>query len=388
MPGDSRAIVFINHWASKLGGAELSLLDIISSVSVNNRVCLITSERGLLTAKAAGYGVQCITVDCSLKPHGNNRNNMLKLLILGWRDCLSFFRYVYKVRTILKSINPDVVHANVPKSHVTLFILALLGYRGMCIFHVREIFARKSIPYFFYWLMFPAKNGRAISISNAVMSNLPGRIARRSKVIYNGIYVPDESYINGRRTGSTTRFLYMGRIVPWKGCTDLVKIFSSFVEKYPDRNVTLSLIGDTTYWNVKYRQSILDLIVQCSLEEKCCLLPYTSDPFEVFTDYDVFCSASCEEPFGRSVAEAQAAYMPAVVYSGGAMAEIVEHGKTGFIVQYGNKDDFVNAMNELCTIPYLISEMGKKGHERACVKFNRSVQIPLIEKVILDGSTG
>ena len=46
----------------------------------------------------------------------------------------------------------------------------------------------------------------------------------------------------------------------------------------------------------------------------------------------VLCPARWEAPFGMAAAEAQAAGTPVIAYDRGALAEVVRHGKTGFLV--------------------------------------------------------
>lgn len=46
----------------------------------------------------------------------------------------------------------------------------------------------------------------------------------------------------------------------------------------------------------------------------------------------VLCPARWEEPFGMAAAEAQAAGTPVIAYDRGGLAEVVRHGKTGFLV--------------------------------------------------------
>jgi glycosyltransferase involved in cell wall biosynthesis len=133
---------------------------------------------------------------------------------------------------------------------------------------------------------------------------------------------------------------------------------------------------------------VLERINNCGLEQSCFLLNGTDKPYEIFSDYNVFCSAAFEEPFGRAVAEAQAASMPVVVYDGGAMKETVEHEKNGFIVPYGDKAGFALEMCKFINNPGLIPLMGKNGYDRVKTRFNRLVQTPLICDAILHSTTG
>jgi len=92
----------------------------------------------------------------------------------------------------------------------------------------------------------------------------------------------------------------------------------------------------------------------------------------------VFCNASYNEPFGRSIAEAQAAGLPVVAFDSGAVKEIVEHERTGLLVPYDDTSGFVRAMGRFINEPRLARSMGIKGHQRAKEFFNRDIQVPAI----------
>jgi len=381
MPGELPVIVFINHWAKNIGGAECSLMDILEHAAPRCRAHLITTEQGRLTEKAARFGVQCHVLACALRPGGKDREHFFRLLFGSWKTCVSFLSYAAAAAALVKALRPDCIHANVPKSHATLIFLALMGYRGMCCFHVREIFTKGSLPYFFYAAVFPRKRSRVIAISEAVKSNLPRRMQKRAVVIYNGVAVPQRII---RKPHHPIAFLYVGRVVPWKGCHHLVEIFAQVHKSRPHSRATLTLIGDTLYWSQDYRESLTALIRGNGLTDHCFLQPHTDDPHRAFQAHDIFCNASCNEPFGRSIAEAQAEGLPVIAFDSGGIKEIVEHEKTGILVPYGNVDGFVRAMERFLDHPENIAAMGDRGHERAKKFFNRDIQVPRICEKILE----
>jgi Glycosyltransferase len=382
MPGNRPpVVVFINHWAKNLGGAEHSLIDIMAYLATRSQAHLITSEPGPLAEKAKALGVTCHSIPCSLRPGGKGREHLLRFAATSWRGLFSFFRFVILVSKLVKRINPDCVHANVPKSHITLFLLSLLGYRGKCCFHMREIFKTRTTPYFMYQLLFPRALGNVIAISKSVKANLPPSMQKKTKVIYNGVNIPRS--IVPPHTAKELRFVYLGRIVPWKGCHYLIGIFAELKKQYPDENLKLDLVGDSLYWSKDYREQLQKQIHLSGLALSCTLLPYTDKPYDVLGHHQVFCNASINEPFGRSIAEAQAVGLPVVAFDSGAVKEIVEHERTGLLVPYNDTNGFIRAMGRFIDEPELIRRMGTKGHLRAKEIFNRDIQVPALCDEIL-----
>jgi glycosyltransferase involved in cell wall biosynthesis len=378
MPGKIPSIVFINHWAKSLGGAEYSLLDILSSVSKRVRAYLVTSEPGALIVKAASLPVECRIVPCSLRPGKNIREHFFRVLAFSGKEVVSFIRFVFYLSQLIKKVKPEIIHANIPLSHLSLFILVLMGYRGKCIFHIREIFKRNSLPFMVYQLLFPRSRGHIIAISEAVKQNLPSAMKKKAIVLYNGISVPQLLPKREIKADSATKFLYLGRIVPWKGCHRLIDIFSKVKNRHSQGKWELSLIGDTSYWSATYRTLLQKQMRSSGLESDCFLLPHTDDPAGAMRVHDVFVNASFQEPLGRSIAEAQAEGLAVIAFDSGGIREIVEHGKTGILVPYGDEEGFVNAIERIIENKEEAIAMGLRGHERVKNYFNRDIQMPKI----------
>jgi glycosyltransferase involved in cell wall biosynthesis len=374
MPGCKKPrILFINHWARRLGGAEHSLLDLLEETVSRSEAYLVCAEEGELLSRARALGVACASIPCSSAIGNVRRHGLLINVFRQWRGMLSFIGFVLRMRRIVNQTKPHLIHANVPKSHVTLFLLRLLGYRGVCCFHLREIFEQKSLPYRLYGTIFRPERSLVIAISHAVQASLPQKMARAATVIHNGISIGPPREFSGVRN-RPPRFVYLGRVVPWKGCHQLVKIFTRLHTRYGDRAGTLDLIGDTLYWDQAYRAEVQAAIGNKGIGSVCRLLPHTGHPLDALSRYDVFCIASIKEPFGRVVAEAQGCGMPVVAFDDGGIGEIVEHNVTGMLVPAGDTEGFVKAMARYIDDPGLIERMGLAARERTARLFDRMTQ--------------
>lgn len=371
-----RNILFVNHWAKALGGAEYSLLDILEVIAGSNRVHLVSCEEGELTRRARAMGVICHVIPTRYSIIGVKRERLLRSALASWRGMLSFVWFAVHVRRMLGRLKPDIVHANVPKSHLTVFLSVLMGYRGTCCFHVREIFPRRSLGWAIYRLLYPYTNAHILAISHAVKAGLPPRLRASTEVIHNGVEV--EQRVPPLPQSAEVRFLYLGRVVPWKGCHLLVDMFGELRTQVPAKPVSLSIIGDTLYWPQEYRTKLRRRIERLGLTDCCRLESHTETPYATIQRHHVVCCASHNEPFGRVVAEAQGCGRPVVAFDSGGVGEIVEHQSTGMLVDYGDHGGFVSAMAFFVKHPERIEAMGRKGHRRAMAQFDRRCQIPKV----------
>jgi glycosyltransferase involved in cell wall biosynthesis len=370
-------VIFLNHWARQLGGAEHSLLDILYYIRDTFDTHLVSTESGPLIDRALDMNITCHIVPCSTSVTHFRRWNLFKSLFLSWTSVISFFIYIIKLRKIVKRIRPVLIHGNVPKAHMALFLLLKTGYRGKSCVHIREIFKNQTTPVSLYTLLFPKKNCTVIAISKSVKDNLPLCMRRKAEIIYNGISIP-QLVREDKKNRKVYKLLYLGRIVPWKGCHWLIDILATVRKKYPSKQVELSIIGDIMYWSPDYKGELQKKIITLNLSPYCQLLPYTDNPVSAFLSHDIFCNASFQEPFGRVIAEAQACGMPVVAFNSGAVCEIIDHDKSGILVPCQDVEEFSEAIGRLIQTPDLINKMGLQGRKKVERCFNIKNQGPML----------
>jgi glycosyltransferase involved in cell wall biosynthesis len=91
---------------------------------------------------------------------------------------------------------------------------------------------------------------------------------------------------------------------------------------------------------------------------------------DLFHRSDVFALPSLGECFGIATVEAMAAGLPAVASDVGGTADIIQHGRTGFIVTAGDQSSLNEAMNRLVADPALRSTMGAMATDVAVERFD------------------
>ena len=79
---------------------------------------------------------------------------------------------------------------------------------------------------------------------------------------------------------------------------------------------------------------------------------------------DCFCLPTVQEGFGIVFTEAMAAGLPVVACRAAAVPEVVEDGRTGFLVKPRSPEELAIAMEKLLTSPALRREFGDNGRRR------------------------
>lgn len=79
---------------------------------------------------------------------------------------------------------------------------------------------------------------------------------------------------------------------------------------------------------------------------------------------------------------------PVIASNVGGIPELVEHNKTGYLVEIGNVEQIKNAVIKLYENPELTQEMGKNARKKAETQYNRDVFyksiIEIYEKTLAD----
>ena len=91
---------------------------------------------------------------------------------------------------------------------------------------------------------------------------------------------------------------------------------------------------------------------------------------QLYSHAAVFACPSVYEPFGIINLEAMACETPVVASAVGGILEVVEDGKTGFLVPPARPDDLAEAIRRVLDDPTLARAMGRAGRRRVEEKFS------------------
>ncbi len=254
-----------------------------------------------------------------------------------------------------------VIHTN---WHHALLLLPFLD-RNRDIFWVHEV-VPKSTRYARVFGAIARRSGCIVCVSEAVARSLeaidvpPDRLV----VVHNGVKLPAE--VAPRGTQDVLRFGIVGQIGEWKGhddAFDALRILAGRGER-----IALKIFGAG---NDAYVALLRRKAMQLGVGPMVDWCGYFSNRDEMFSELDVVLAPSrWVEPFGMSALEAAAFGRPVICSSQGGLPEIVEHGRTGFVVKSCQPELLAQAMSRFIENRELVSEMGDRGRRRAAELFS------------------
>lgn len=294
--------------------------------------------------------------------------------------------YIYsnKIYRSINQIKPDLIVFQFGFIPVLLEKeLHKIKYPYIVIHHGTDVNrARKDIKYHKKLLNVWKHASKIIFISNFLkkVGLELGCPNKKMEVIPLGIPLNCSNEISGKRIDDNKfKILTVGRLVPVKNHEFLIRAFSIFIKKKP--NASLYIIGGGT------DEAKLKLLVE-DLNLRNDVYFLGSLPFQKVKkhlgDCDVVCLVSKkvtiegvfqEEGLGLSLVEGATFRKPIIGSSSGGISEIIEHQKTGLLVESDNLDELVNALEFISENPKEAKEMGENAFEFAQDNFDQNKQI-------------
>jgi len=99
-------------------------------------------------------------------------------------------------------------------------------------------------------------------------------------------------------------------------------------------------------------------------------LEYPIEVKKFLSEIDVYLLLSGMEGLGQTIIEAFLMEKPVIATNIGGIPELIEDGKTGFLIEVGNHDDLIKKINQVFDQPIIASNMGSKGKETMQENFN------------------
>ena len=225
---------------------------------------------------------------------------------------------------------------------------------------------------------------RIIAISRWVAERLAASGAPKEKlvVVYEGVEMCALADAEARKRArarwrvaeGTTLLGSVGVLLPDKGHELLIRALALLRVEFPDCQLLLAGAGPS-------RVMLEQLAGELGVGEMVIFAGFVADIETVYTALDVFLFPSFFEGLGTSLLAAMSYEIPSVAFDCCALGEIIENGKSGLLVETGNVEEIVKAVERLLRDREFARAMGKAGRERIAEKFSSTRMVEEMSRV-------
>lgn len=134
--------------------------------------------------------------------------------------------------------------------------------------------------------------------------------------------------------------LCIAALHPRKGLDYLLEAMPDVLEKFPDAK--LAIVGEGPQ-----KKDLQKIITRLKIDHRVMLLGYQEDIPKLLKCVEIFVLPSITEAFGLVLLEAMAAQLPILSTKTGGIPEIIQHMKSGLLVEPGKTQELTDGLNEL-----------------------------------------
>ena len=273
--------------------------------------------------------------------------------------------------SLLRRLLPDIIHSHLPRSDLAASIAKAIFPNMFWVSTIHDAYTKDK--YSGHWVFpFVRWNWRRadhfVAVSKHVQEWGVQALALsfdKTTVIYHGVplyEVPDSLH---KKTTSSMLIGCLARFEKRKGIETLVRAMVEVRKSFPETLLLLAGSDPTGYSYV-----IKKLAKALNVENNVKVLGFCSTPLEFLHSLDVFAFASSSEGFGIVLIEAMSLKRPVVASNIYPINYIVQHGKTGLLVNPEDHLAFAEAIVALLGNPERGREMGEAGYQRSVEEFS------------------
>ena len=361
-------ILFLDQ-SGKLGGAELSLLDLAKFYRDSCLVCLFADGLFRQAIEKNQIPVHVLSVP-ALKVSKNSN---------FWQSISNVKQLISPITKIVQlSQDYDLIYANTQKAMVVGAIVSLLTNKPL-VYHLRDILSTEHFSRTNQQIAVFFANRASLVIANSQASKTAfvaaGGKEELVEVVYNGFdleqYQIDEDRVTQLKQELNLEKQYIighfSRLSPWKGQHVLIEALIHCPQ------ATAILVGDALFGEDEYVEELHQQVERLGLSDRVRFLGFRTNIPELMSMCDLIVHTStAPEPFGRVIVEAMLCGKPIIASSAGGAIELIQNNHTGWLTTPGDILQLAEIINRCFQQPDTTRKVAQAGKIAAIQRFNLS----------------
>ncbi len=286
---------------------------------------------------------------------------------------------INELKRIIKERKPDVIH-----THASLSARIAAKLCKVPVVHTRHCLeGKKSFPKNkIYGFINNFLSSHVIGVSKAVVQNLreDGIKEKKLSLVYNGVtplksYTPEEKQQARRDFGIAEGDIAVGlvaRLEEVKNPLLFARAAKIVLQKVPQAFFVIAGDGSLK----KQMEEEIEPIAH-----RVRMTGYIADVERVYNALDILTLTSVSEALSISLIEGMSLGVPVISTDSGGPKEMIDDGKSGFIVPNQNEQALADAIIKLIENPSLRKQFGEEGQKTAQEKFTSNKMAQSIEQI-------
>jgi glycosyltransferase involved in cell wall biosynthesis len=184
------------------------------------------------------------------------------------------------------------------------------------------------------------------------------------KVIHNGVVPADFADISKKTTSRKLVIGNAGRLVDQKKQFFLVDLAKK-LKTQTTIEFEIQIAGEGPLLSELKAHS-----ERLQVKDRIRFKGFVADMAAFYQEIDLFVLTSEHEGTSNALIEAMAAGLPAIAFDISSMPEVIENGRNGYLVPYGDVDSLAASIQKLYASPALVQEMGQHSQQIVEERFN------------------
>lgn len=337
-----------------------------------------------------GYEIVLVS-QADHKAKGDSISEKVKILYLPFCGTKGYYLNAPFLHQIYKKENCDAVNVHYASGYGTLARMAklpkvILNVWGSDVYDfpvqgwIKEQILRKNLAY--------AEKLASTSYSMARQTEKYLTEKREIAITPFGVdtkHFKADSDLKYKKYQTEKRDTFVFGIVktlsPKYGVATVIRAFSEFLQKLPEQERGRNRLE--IYGKGELFEKLKQLVLELHLERQVFFGGYVENNKipALLNGMDIFMLGSESESFGVAAVEAMSCELPVVATKVSGFREVIEDGKTGFLVPVGDYEEMAEKMLILYNDPELRKQMGMAGRERVVKLYDWEKNVDEMERV-------
>lgn len=309
----------------------------------------------------------------------NKVNDKVSIFFLPHSGGKGYYLNAVYLRKLWRQIRPDVINVHYASGYGTLVRVArlprvILNVWGSDIYEfpsvrkLNELILRKNLAYATH----------LASTSNVMARQTKKYLKKENSIItITPFGVDTKRFIPKKNDHKIFVFGIVKTLKDIYGIDVIINAFSTFLNTVENKNnVRLEIYGEG-----ECKEELIELAKKKGILEQVHFGGYIENQKlpHILQNMDVFLLGSRQESFGVAAVEAMSCELPIVATSAEGLVEVIDDGKTGFLVPIDDVDAMAYHMKILYDNPKLRRDMGRAGRNKVMEKYDWQRNVEVME---------